>query len=159
MTLFEEVSIFILHQPGVDACVINRVHFFQGDACSFAEFADSKVGFGTFDGVILANLLFRLPDPRACLNALPRIVNEGGVVVLVSPCSWFEEYTAREKWLGGFIDHMSGRAVHSKETLKEIMEGLGFANIHEEQIPLVIREHQRKYQYIISEATGWRHNR
>jgi len=40
--------------------------------------------------------------------------------------------------------------------LKEIMEGLGFEKIHEEQMPLVIREHQRKYQYIVSEATGWR---
>jgi hypothetical protein len=44
----------------------------------------------------------------------------------------------------------------SKDKLKEIMESLGFEKIHEEQMPLVIREHQRKYQYIVSEATGWR---
>jgi len=36
------------------------------------------------------------------------------------------------------------------------MEDGGFEFIHEEQVPLIIREHQRKYQYIISEATGWR---
>jgi hypothetical protein len=87
---------------------------------------------------------------------LPRIVNEGGVVVIVTPYSWLEEYTARELWLGGFIDLTTGRAVHSKETLTEIMNELGFEKIHEEQIPLIIREHQRKYQYIICEATGWR---
>jgi hypothetical protein len=36
------------------------------------------------------------------------------------------------------------------------MEARGFEKIHEEEMPLVIREHQRKYQYIVSEATGWR---
>jgi hypothetical protein len=50
---------------------------------------------------------------------------------------------------------MSGLPVHSKETLKKILEGFEFVNIHDEQMPLLIREHQRKYQYIIGEATGW----
>ena len=53
-------------------------------------------------------------------------------------------------------DPVSGQPMYSKDKLIEIMEGLGFEKIHEEQMPLVIREHQRKYQYIISEATGWR---
>ena len=51
---------------------------------------------------------------------------------------------------------VSGEPMYSKDKLKEIMEANGFEKIHEEQMPLVIREHQRKYQYIISEATGWR---
>jgi len=38
------------------------------------------------------------------------------------------------------------------------MDGLGFEKIHDEEMPVIIREHQRKYQYIISEATGWRKN-
>jgi len=66
------------------------------------------------------------------------------------------EYTPKSNWLGGINDHVSGQPIYSKDTLKFIMEGLGFEKIHEEQMPLVIREHQRKYQYIISEATGWR---
>ena len=66
------------------------------------------------------------------------------------------DFTPRSKWLGGFIDPVVGRPVYSKEKLNELMESLGFIKIHEEQLPLVIREHQRKYQYIISEATGWR---
>ena len=58
------------------------------------------------------------------------------------------------------IPHMivSGQPMYSKDKLKEIMEAYSFEKIHEEQMPLVIREHQRKYQYIISEATGWRKN-
>jgi len=150
----EEVSVG--HEPGVDAAVLEKVNFFQGDACALSEYADSKDGFGTFDGVILANLLCRLPDPMACLNAMPKIVNKGGVVVMVTPFTWLEEFTPRSKWLGGFNDPVSQKPMYSKDKLKDIMEELGFEKIHEEQMPLVIREHQRKYQYIISEATGWR---
>ncbi len=84
----EEVSVVL--GPGVDSNVMSRVHFWQGDACALSDYAEDKDGFGTFDGVILANLLCRLPDPRACLNALPRIVNKGGIVVIVTPFSWSE---------------------------------------------------------------------
>jgi hypothetical protein len=87
---------------------------------------------------------------------MPKLVNRGGVVVLVTPFTWLEEFTVKGKWLGGFHDPVSGEPIWSRDKLKEVMEGLGFEKIHEEQMPLVIREHQRKYQYIISEATGWR---
>lgn len=150
----EEVS--VVHEPGVNTDVMKRVHFFQGDACALSEYADSRQGFGTFGGVIMANLLCRLPDPVACLNAMPELVNPGGVVVIVTPFTWLEEFTPRMKWLGGINDPVTNEPIYSKDRLKDIMEGLGFEKIHEEQMPLVIREHQRKYQYIISEATGWR---
>eukprot|EP00584_Thalassiosira_punctigera_P000522 CAMPEP_0172526622 /NCGR_PEP_ID=MMETSP1067-20121228/1484_1 /TAXON_ID=265564 ORGANISM="Thalassiosira punctigera, Strain Tpunct2005C2" /NCGR_SAMPLE_ID=MMETSP1067 /ASSEMBLY_ACC=CAM_ASM_000444 /LENGTH=993 /DNA_ID=CAMNT_0013310161 /DNA_START=78 /DNA_END=3059 /DNA_ORIENTATION=+ len=150
----EEVSVTL--EPGVDAAAMGKVNFFQGDACALSEYADDKQDFGTFDGAILANLLCRLPDPMACLNAMPKIINKGGVVVIVTPFTWLEEYTPRSKWLGGFNDPVSQEPMYSKDKLKEIMEELGFEKIHEEQMPLVIREHQRKYQYIVSEATGWR---
>mmetsp|Transcript_4877 Transcript_4877/g.10057 ORF Transcript_4877/g.10057 Transcript_4877/m.10057 type:complete len:185 (-) Transcript_4877:22-576(-) len=152
--IYKEVS--VAHEPGFDPSVMQKVNFFQGDACSLSDYVDNKEGFGSFDGVILANLLCRLPDPMACLNAMPKIVNEGGVVVMVTPFTWLEQYTPKSKWLGGFYDPVSQDPMYSKDRLKEVMEGLGFQKIHEEQMPLVIREHQRKYQYIISEATGWR---
>jgi hypothetical protein len=75
---------------------------------------------------------------------------------MVTPFSWLEEFTPRSKWLGGFRDPVSQVPMFSKDKLREIMEELGFEKIHEQQMPLIIREHQRKYQYIISEATGWR---
>jgi SAM-dependent methyltransferase len=84
----EKVS--VVHEPGVDANVMSRVNFKKGDACALSDYAEDRVGFGTFDGVVLSNLLCRLPDPRACLNALPKIVNRGGVVVIVTPFSWSE---------------------------------------------------------------------
>jgi putative 4-mercaptohistidine N1-methyltranferase len=149
-------NVSVVREPGVDATLMSKVNFFQGDACSLSSYADSKEGFGTFDGVILSNLLCRLPDPLACLNAMPKLVNKGGVVVMVTPFTWLEEFTPKSRWLGGFYDPVSREPMWSKDSLKEIMEGLGFEKIHEEQMPLIIREHQRKYQYIISEATGWR---
>jgi len=152
--IYKEVS--VAHEPGFDPSVMQKVNFFQGDACSLSDYVDNKESFESFDGVILANLLCRLPDPMACLNAMPKIVNEGGVVVMVTPFTWLEQYTPKSKWLGGFYDPVSQDPMYSKDRLKEVMEGLGFQKIHEEQMPLVIREHQRKYQYIISEATGWR---
>jgi hypothetical protein len=36
------------------------------------------------------------------------------------------------------------------------MEKNGFEKIHEDKMPLIIREHQRKYQCIVSETTAWR---
>jgi SAM-dependent methyltransferase len=151
--IFEEVS--AVHNEGVTPDVLRKVEFFTGDACEVGEMAgDGRLS--TYDGVIMSNLLCRLPDPYKCLDGLPRIVNKGGVAVLVTPFSWLEEFTPRSKWLGGSYDPVSGEPLRSKEQLQDIMENRGFAKIHEEEMPLVIREHQRKYQYIISEATGWR---
>lgn len=86
--IVEEVS--AVHEPGVDAAVLEKVNFFQGDACALSKYADEKEGFGTFDGAIMANLLCRLPDPMACLDAMPKIINKGGVVVIVTPFTWLE---------------------------------------------------------------------
>jgi SAM-dependent methyltransferase len=149
----EEVA--AVHDEGVTCDVLNKVNFFTGDACQLEKMAtDGRLS--SYDGVIMSNLLCRLPDPVRCLDGLPHIVNKGGVVVLVTPFSWLEEFTPRGKWLGGVYDPVSGETVRSRDQLEEIMKQRGFEKIHEEEMPLVIREHQRKYQYIVSEATGWR---
>jgi putative 4-mercaptohistidine N1-methyltranferase len=151
--LFEIVE--AVHEDGMTPEILSKVNFFTGDATKIKEMSDEGK-LGTYDGVIMSNLLCRLPDPMACLNGLNGIVNKGGVVVMVTPFSWLTEFTPRSKWLGGFFDPVSKDPIRSKDVLKEIMEDRGFEKIHEEEMPLVIREHQRKYQYIVSEATGWR---
>eukprot|EP00540_Astrosyne_radiata_P016840 CAMPEP_0116854874 /NCGR_PEP_ID=MMETSP0418-20121206/18905_1 /TAXON_ID=1158023 /ORGANISM="Astrosyne radiata, Strain 13vi08-1A" /LENGTH=663 /DNA_ID=CAMNT_0004487825 /DNA_START=20 /DNA_END=2011 /DNA_ORIENTATION=- len=151
--LFEEVK--AVHGDDVTKQVLDSVNFFTGDACQLKEMHNDGQ-LGKYDGVVMSNLLCRLPDPYACLDGLPRVVNKGGVVVLVTPFSWLEQFTNRSKWLGGFYDPVSKEPIRSKDTLREIMEDRGFQKIHEEEMPLMIREHQRKYQYIVSEATGWR---
>lgn len=137
---------------GIDAATAAKVAFHVGDACSLVEDAER---LGTFDGAILANLLCRLPKPLACLDGLAAVLNPGGVALFCTPFSWLEEFTPRDEWLGGYRDE-HGRIVSSRERLEEEMHARGFSLIHEEEVPLVIREHQRKYQYIVSAATAWR---
>lgn len=141
------------HAPNTDANVRAKVTFRTGDACRLIE---DSAALGTFDGAVLANLLCRLPEPLACLDGLSAVMRTGGVVVIVTPFSWLEQFTPRSQWFGGFQDPQTGAAVASKERLIVEMERRGFVKVHEEQMPLIIREHQRKYQYIVSEATAWR---
>jgi len=148
--LAEQVT--AVHETSVDDNVKSKTSFHQGDACSMVADADT---LGMYDGVILANLLCRLPEPLACLDGLERIINPGGIAVIATPFSWLSEFTPQDKWLGGYVDDVTGEPVRSKETLKAEMEARGFSKVHEDQFPLVIREHQRKYQYIVSEVTAW----
>lgn len=142
-----------VHEAGIDEAVRSRTRFHQGDACALVSDATA---LGTFDAALLANLLCRLPDPRACLDGLPLVMNPGGVVLMLTPYSWLEQFTHQSNWIGGFADPVTGTHIQAKDVLLKEMSDRGFEKIHEEQVPLVIREHQRKYQYIVSEATAWR---
>ena len=86
-------ELYVVLEPGVDDNVHQRANFFSGDACSLSEYADDMKGIVTFGGVILANLLCRLPDPLACLDTMPKVVNKGRV--MVTPFSCLEEFTPR----------------------------------------------------------------
>ncbi|MBS0357453.1 MAG: 5-histidylcysteine sulfoxide synthase [Proteobacteria bacterium] len=131
-----------------------RVSFRQADACSLpAELAD-------FDAVLLANLLCRLPSPMALLGRLggPRgLVKVGGLLALFSPYSWLEQFTPRESWLGGY--EKGGKAARSADTLKAFLVTEGFVLRREEEVPLVIREHARKYQFIVTHGMLWQRER
>lgn len=63
--------------------------FEQGDACNL------RSDIGQFGCVLGANVLCRLPNPLDFLNRLPSVVVPGGIVVLVSPYTWLEEYTSK----------------------------------------------------------------
>lgn len=153
--IFKEVK--AVHEPGISEEIRQKIHFFAGDACKLSEYAkDDKMSFGTFDGIVMSNLLCRLPDPVACLDGLNLVLNRGGVLVMVTPFSWLEQYTPRSNWVGGVYDSDTGKEKLSQDCLKELMTERGFEKIYEEEMPLVIREHQRKYQYIISQASAWR---
>lgn len=93
----------------------SRVTFRQGDACKLPSSLLGGGGsptniaaHGRHDAVLAANLLCRLEDPAAFLRACARLVKPGGVLVLVSPYSWLEAWTPRDKWLGGYYDDASG---------------------------------------------------
>jgi putative 4-mercaptohistidine N1-methyltranferase len=125
----------------------HRVRFEQGDAM------DLRADLGAFDAVLLANLIDRLRDPHRCLARLPALVKPGGQLVISSPYTWLEEFTPSENWLGGLL--RDGQPVSTRETLQTILAS-HFDLVVVEQLPFLIREHQRKFQWSVAEATIWR---
>lgn len=129
-----------------DACV--KVKFSQGDACALAE---------TFSGyalVMATNLIDRLYQPKLFLSTIHERINDNGILVLTSPYTWKEEYTAKKFWIGGYVDE-KGKEVSTLEGLKELLES-HFELIATEDVPFVIRETARKFQHTISQMSVWK---
>ena len=121
----------------------DRVEFLVGDAMDLPP-------LGAFDVVLAANLICRLPEPRKFLARVPSLVKPGGQLLLATPFSWLEEFTPREHWLGGRQDSPS-----SFEVLRQILEP-DFELETTINLPFLIREHSRKFQYGISLGSRWR---
>lgn len=129
-----------------------RVHFVRGDAVNLQEASKQcEVAMGGFDAALLSNLLCRLPNPAACLRQFVEdnsLLNPGGVLVIVSPNSWMTQYTPQENFLDGATN---------EEALTKIGAVLeGFELLHEGDLPFMIREHRRKYEYVVSQVSVWR---
>ncbi|CAI8339825.1 MAG: Ubiquinone biosynthesis O-methyltransferase [Opitutia bacterium UBA7350] len=119
-----------------------RVHFETGDAQHLRE------DLGQFDFVLACNLICRLPKPKLLLNRLPQLVRPGGQLFITTPFTWLEEYTPRDYWLGeGAKDSFTGlqAALEPAFSLECVWD-----------MPFLIREHPRKYQYSIAQASRWR---
>lgn len=123
---------------------LDRVQFQVGDACQLPD------ELTKFNAVLMANLLCRVPEPRACMEALWKnsVIAPGGLLALVSPYSWLPEYTPEQKWLGG------SESRRSEEMVQSLLSS-HFNLLEDKQMPLVIREHERKFQLIISHLTIW----
>lgn len=124
---------------GVDGL---RVRFETGDAMALRD------DLADFDVVLMANLIDRLREPRRCLARLPALVRRGGQLVITSPYTWLEEFTPREHWLGS-----------EKETTHEELQrrlGSDFDLVATKDLPFLIREHARKFQLSVAQATVWR---
>lgn len=123
-----------------------KVSFWQADACNL------KPIYKDFDLIFGGNLIDRLYDPKKFLDSLAARVNEGGLLILTSPYTWQEESTPKEKWIGGY--KKDGESVTTLEGLQEILEN-DFVLIDTKDIPFVIQETARKYQYTIAQMTIW----
>jgi 5-histidylcysteine sulfoxide synthase/putative 4-mercaptohistidine N1-methyltranferase len=132
---------------GID---MDRISFRRADACSLpAEYAG-------FDAVLASNLLCRLPSPRAFLSRLGGargLVRPGGILVLASPYSWLEAYTTPSAWLGG--TEQGNLRQRSHDAVREQL-GDDFELVHREDMPFMLREHGRKFEYVVSDLTVWR---
>jgi hypothetical protein len=61
----------------------------------------------------------------------------------------------RAQWLGGFTT-ADGERILSDATLRTLFAEAGFDELHQEDMPLLIREHKRKYQLVVSHAMVFR---
>ena len=126
--------------PDIDR---SRVSFSVQDATVLPE------PLGPFDVVLAANLLCRLPDPEALISRLHGLVKPGGQLLLTTPFTWLEEFTPRDRWIGGRTDGPSSE--------EELMRRLSpdFRLHRRVDLPFLIREHERKYQLGIALGTCW----
>ena len=65
-------------EDGIDC---SRVRFVHGDACSLP----SGLGLGSFDAVLVSNVMDRVPDPQRLLKQVSDALRSGGVALLSSP--------------------------------------------------------------------------
>jgi hypothetical protein len=64
-----------------------------------------------------------------------------------------EQFTPKDVWLGGY--ERDGVPAYSFDGLRNIL-GQEFELVSEANSPLLIREHLRKYQYIVAHTTVWK---
>ena len=121
-----------------------RAHFQVGDA------ANLPANLGTFDVVLAANLICRLSEPIVFLQRLPALVNQGGQLLMTTPFTWSADFTSPAKWLGG----QKSVGVRSFDALKEIL-GRDFELEVAKDLPFLIREHERKFQYGVALGSRW----
>jgi len=122
-----------------EGCRPERVRFERGDAMHL------RPDLGDFDLVHAANLLCRLTDPALLLERLPALVRPGGLLILTTPCTWLEEFTPPARWPSGrTLDWLHG-ALHPAFTLEK-----------QADLPFLIREHARKFQWSVALGTCWR---
>lgn len=119
-----------------------RVSFLSGDALCLPK------NLGTFDLLLAANLIDRLPHPTRFLShVLPSLVNPGGKVLLTSPYTWTTEYTPSSRWL-------AQPSADSFSTLQKILRP-SFRLTYRSDLTFLLRETRRKFQYTFADATIW----
>jgi len=127
----------------------DRVQFYQGDASSLNGIT-AMTKDDPFDAILLSNLLCRLSTPRACLQQFSETdgyLKSEGILVIASPNTWLEQFTPE-------TDFLDGRS--NSETLSSLANLLpNFKLVFHEDLPFTIREHRRKYEFIISQISVW----
>jgi putative 4-mercaptohistidine N1-methyltranferase len=130
-----------------EVAVASRVEFRRGDAMVLDADLDG------LDAVLMANLVDRLPAPRRCLAEVGRRMRSGGVLVVTSPYTWMAEYAAEGEWFAGGRE--TGECSASAREMGETL-GAEFGLERRVDVPFLIREHARKFQWSEAEMTVWR---
>ena len=139
---FKEVSLKELGYSDL----ADKIDFIQGDACNL------KARFSDYDLIFCGNLIDRLYDPSLFLNHIHERLTAGGYLVLTSPYTWLEDYTPKDKWLGGI--KVNGENVTTLDGLIRLLSPR-FTLVAQQDVPFVIRETRRKFQHTLADMTVW----
>jgi 5-histidylcysteine sulfoxide synthase/putative 4-mercaptohistidine N1-methyltranferase len=149
--LQEEGEIVSYHEKSLSAfgldSVARKVDFFQADACNL------KTLYTGYDLVLACNLIDRLYDPAKFLTTIHERIHREGLLIITSPYTWLEEFTQRDKWLGGF--RKDGENVTTLQALEQLLSPHFSSALPPQDIPFVIRETSRKFQHSIAQMTVW----
>jgi len=123
----------------------SRVNFETGDAQDLSSKLDGA------DLVLACNLICRLTEPGKFFRRLPKLLRRGGILILCSPYTWMENFTPCANWPGSRSpeDHSAFEGI--QKILSPDFELLGTRDL-----PFLIREHARKYQWSVSHGSVWR---
>jgi putative 4-mercaptohistidine N1-methyltranferase len=145
----EEGAIFTLLQRELPPEICRKSCRFEvGDATEMGS--DIRL----FDVVLAANLIDRVRKPKKLLHSLAEITRPGGHLIVTSPYTWLEEFTPAAEWLGG----IRSSPVQALSSLEGMTRELNGAFDHEltKDMPFLIREHARKFQWSVAQATLWK---
>lgn len=131
----------------IPAELASRIAFTQGDACNL------KAKYTGYDLILAANMLDRLREPAHFLADLAHRLRSGGVLMICSPHTWQESSTPKTHWLGGIREN--GEALTTYQALQRLL-CTDFKELHSPMdIPFVLQDTARKYQYLVSQLTVW----
>ncbi len=116
----------------------DRICFETGDAMEL------RADLGVFDGVHAANLICRLAEPARLLHRLPDLVRPGGHLVITTPCTWLGEFTPPANWPDG----------STLDWLRDRLDA-AFSLQSSADLPFLIRETARKFQFTMAQASVW----
>lgn len=131
---------------GLDG-VRHKVDFFQADVSNLID------RYKGYDLILVDDIIDRIYNPIKFLESVHLRVNFGGLLILSSSYDWQEGYTERKNWIGGF--KKAGENVSTLDGLKHYLEPNFKLLMKPKEVPYVIREGERKFQYCIAELTIW----
>ncbi|ORX96010.1 hypothetical protein K493DRAFT_314731 [Basidiobolus meristosporus CBS 931.73] len=151
--------------------IADKVLFLQGDACNLNS---TNPVYFNFHCVLAANVLDRLYNPISFLETIHTRIVPGGFLVILSPNTWLPDFTPFENWIGG--KKVDGENVTTRDGLEQVLspwfdlvrvkphdpsfrdtfESLNVdGTLDSFHVPFVLRETQRKYEFIFAECTIW----
>ena len=149
----DEGDLVSYHEVSLDTLgytdISHKVAFMQGDACNLPE------KFTDYDLVFAGNLIDRLYDPAKFLDLIKQRIKPGGLLVITSPYTWLEDFTEREKWLGGFKAE-TGENYSTLEGIRDALKPEFVQQGDALDVPFVIRETRRKFQHSVAELSVWK---